>query len=143
MIDTINNIKSEKMAYSVSAFVFFYSLCQYKPPQTPICFTRINTFLLMEVRSSRHAIFREYLLSVTSALQCSGYLANIEHWENWTVLDEKVVFVLKVCDLVITNVDLVNHEAMFPEYSWNIPRMFVSKIFQAYPWNIVKWWKYF
>ena len=57
-------------------------------------------------------------------------------------LDGKVVFVLKVYDLIITNVDLLanssNHEVMFPEYSRNIPRMSVSKIFQGYPQNIVK-----
>ena len=63
------------------------------------------------------------------------------------VLDRKVVSVLKVYDLIITNVDLLanssNHEVMFPEYSRNIPRMSVSKIFQGYPRNIVKLWKYF
>ena len=63
------------------------------------------------------------------------------------VLDGKVVFVLKVYDLIITNVDLLanssNHEVMFPEYSRNIPRMSVSKIFQGYPWNIVRLRKYF
>ena len=57
-------------------------------------------------------------------------------------LDGKIAFVLKVYDLMITNVDLLanssNHEVMFPEYSRNIPRMFISKIFQGYPWNIVK-----
>ena len=58
------------------------------------------------------------------------------------VLDGKFVFVLKVYDLIITNVDLhansSNHEVMFPEYSRNIPQMSVSKIFQGYPQNIVK-----
>ena len=62
---------------------------------------------------SRHAIFREYSLSVRSTLQCSGH------------------------DLTITNVDLLanssNHRAIFPEYSKNIPRISVSKIFQGYP----------
>ena len=57
------------------------------------------------------------------------------------VLDGKVVFVLKVYDLIITNADLSanssNHEVMFPEYSRNIPQMFVSKMFQGYPRNIV------
>ena len=52
------------------------------------------------------------------------------------VLDGKV-FLFKVYDLIITNVDLLanssNHEVMFPEYSRNIPRMSVSKIFQEYP----------
>ena len=40
------------------------------------------------------------------------------------VLDGKVVFVLKVYDLIIANVDLLanssNHEVMFPEYSRDI-----------------------
>ena len=58
------------------------------------------------------------------------------------VLDGKVVFVLKVYDLIIANADLLanssNHEVMFPEHSRNIPRMPFSKIFQGYPRNIVK-----
>ena len=40
------------------------------------------------------------------------------------VLDGKVVFVLEVYDLIITNADLLanssNHEVMFPEHSRNI-----------------------
>ena len=58
------------------------------------------------------------------------------------VLDGKVVFVLKVYDLIITDVDLLanssNQEVMFPEYLKNIPRISVSKIFHEYPRNIVK-----
>ena len=58
------------------------------------------------------------------------------------ILYEKVVFVLKAYDLTITNVDPLgnysNHKAMFPEYSKNIPRTSVSKIFQGYPQKIVK-----
>ena len=46
-------------------------------------------------------------------------------------LDRKVVFVLKMYDLTITNVNLLanssNHKAMFPEYLKNIPRISVSK----------------
>ena len=53
------------------------------------------------------------------------------------ILDGKVALVLKVYDLMIANVDLLanfsNHKAMFPEYSKNIPRLSVSKIFQGYP----------
>ena len=48
------------------------------------------------------------------------------------VLDGEVVFMLKVYDLIITNVDLLanfsNHELMFPEYLRNIPRVYVSGI---------------
>ena len=58
------------------------------------------------------------------------------------VFNEKIFIVLKVYDLIITNVDLLanssNHEVMFPEYSRNIPRMPISKIFQGYLQNIVK-----
>ena len=58
------------------------------------------------------------------------------------VLNGKVVFVSKVYDLITTNVDLLanssNHEVMFPEYSRNILRIAISKIFQRYPRNIVK-----
>ena len=50
-------------------------------------------------------------------------------------LDRKIVFVLKVYDLIIKNVHLLanssNHEVMFPEFSRNIPRMSVLKIFQG------------
>ena len=58
------------------------------------------------------------------------------------VLDGKVVFVLIVYDLLITNVDLLanssNHEVMFPEYLRNMPQISVSKIFQRFSQNIVK-----
>ena len=54
---------------------------------------------------------------------------------------------LKAYDLIIANIDLLpsssNHEVMFPEYSRNIPEMFVSKISQGYPRNIIKLFKYF
>ena len=50
---------------------------------------------------------------------------------------------LKVYDLLITDVDLlansINYEAMFPEYSKNIPRMSVSKIFQV---DLEENWKF-
>ena len=57
------------------------------------------------------------------------HLGNIlKIYEN--VLDGKVVFVLKVYDLIITTVDLLanssNHLVMFPEYSEYIPRLSVS-----------------
>ena len=56
------------------------------------------------------------------------------------VLDGKVVFVLKVYDLIIANIDLLanssNLKVMFPEYSRNIPRMSVSKSFHGYSRNI-------
>ena len=58
------------------------------------------------------------------------------------VFDGKVVFVLKMYDLTITNVDLLanssNHRAMFPEYAKNIPPISVSKVFLGYPQNIVR-----
>ena len=58
------------------------------------------------------------------------------------VIGGKVIFVLKVYDLIITNVDLLanssNHEVMFPEYSRNISRMSFSKIFHGYSRNTVK-----
>ena len=58
------------------------------------------------------------------------------------VLNGKFVFLLKVYDMIIKNVDLLanssNHEVMFSEFSRNIPQMSVSKIFQGYPGNIAK-----
>ena len=78
-----------------------------------------------QILPSRHATFREYLLS----LQCSG-------------IHRKVVFVLKMYDLMETNVDLlensINHKAMFLEYCKNIPQISVLKIFQGYPRNIFR-----
>ena len=48
------------------------------------------------------------------------------------ILDEKVVFALKVHDMTITNVDLLanssNHKAIFPEYSKNIPHVCFKNI---------------
>ena len=68
-----------------------------------------------------------------------------EHFKGkdfFKVLDGKVVFVLKVYDLIIANVDLLanssNHEVMFPEYSRNIPRIPFLITFQGYSRNIVK-----
>ena len=50
--------------------------------------------------------------------------------------DGKVVFVLKMYDLMKTNVDLLvnygNHKAMFSEYSKDIPWISVSKRFQGF-----------
>ena len=50
-------------------------------------------------------------------------------------------------DLTKANVDLSanssNHKAMFPEYSKNIPQIYVSKVFQGYPWNIARLQKCF
>ena len=55
---------------------------------------------------------------------------------------EKLLFVFKMYDLKITNVDCLansrNHKAMFPEYLKNIAQISVSKIFQGYPRNIVR-----
>ena len=54
---------------------------------------------------------------------------------------------LKVYDLAITNVDLLqnpsNHKAMLPDNSYNIRRISVWKIFQGYPQDIVMLWKFF
>ena len=83
------------------------------------------------------------------SLSVATFGTSREHLENslkekifLKVLDGKVVFVLTVYDLIITNVELLanfsNHEVIFPEYLRNIPQMPVSKIFQGYPWNIVK-----
>ena len=48
---------------------------------------------------------------------------------------ENFFFVLKVYDLMITNVDLLanssNYKTMFPQYSKNITQISVSKIFQG------------
>ena len=66
-----------------------------------------------------------------------------EHFKGkdlFKVLDGKVVFVLKLYDLIITNIDLLanssNYEVIFTKYSRNI--MSVSNIFQGYPPNSVK-----
>ena len=84
-----------------------------------------------------------YSLSVSMFETFSEYLGNILKEKIFLkVLDGIVVFVLKLYDLIIANVNILlnnsNHEVMFPEYSRNIPRVAVSKIFQGYPRNIVK-----
>ena len=62
-------------------------------------------------------------------------------------IDEKVVFVLKAYDLIITNVYLLanssNHKIVFPGNSTKIPRISVLKSFQKYPWNIIRLCKCF
>ena len=99
------------------------------------------------------AIFGECSLSVAIFGECSLSVAifgtSREHLGNTLkeklsskVLDGKVAFLLKVYDLIITNINLLgnssNHKVIFPEYSRGIPPMPVSKIFQGYPWIIVK-----
>ena len=106
-------------------------------------------YLFFKKHPSRHAISREYSLNNPSSLQCSLIHGTFrEHFKGkgfLKVLHERVVFVLEVYDLVITNVDLFanssNHKVMFPEYSRNIPRMSVSKSFQGYTRNILRLWK--
>ena len=87
--------------------------------------------------------FTESSLSVAMFGKSREHLGNILKKNIFLkVLDGTVVFVLKVHDLIITNISLLanfsNLEVMFPEYSRNIPRMAISKIFQGYPQNIVK-----
>ena len=93
-------------------------------------------------------IFAERSLSVTMFRAYRKHLGNMSKKNIFkNILDGKVVFMLKVYDFTKTNVDLFadssNHEAMFPEYSTNFPRISVLKIFQGYPGNIVILWKCF
>ena len=75
--------------------------------------------------------FREYV-------EAKYFLANSQ-WKSRCLL--------KVCDLTITNLDLLenssNHKAIFPEYKENIPQIFVSKMLQGYPRKIARLWKHF
>ena len=89
------------------------------------------------------AAFAECSLSAAMFGASRKHLGNILKEEIfWKVLIGKVFFMLKVYDLIITNVDLLanssNNKVMFPEYTRNIPRMSVSKIFQGYSQNIGK-----
>ena len=89
------------------------------------------------------AIFAECSHSISIFWTSREHLGNVLKEKIFSkVLDGKVVFVLKVYDLIITNIYLLanssNHEVMFPEYSRNIPQISVSKIFQGYPQTIVK-----
>ena len=93
-------------------------------------------------------ILGECSLSVALFRASREYLRNILKENIFKkVLDGKVVFVLKVCDLTKTNVDLLtsssNYKAMFLEYSQYIPRISISKMFQGYCRNILKLWKCF
>ena len=88
-------------------------------------------------------IFAECSLNVAMFQTSREHLGNIFK-ENifYQILNGKVIFVLKINDLTKINVDLLanssNQKAMFHEYSKNIPRISVSKIFQGYPRNIVR-----
>ena len=82
-----------------------------------------------ETFSRRHAVFREYSLSVPPTLQCSGIQGTFreyfkESFFKKKFFDEKFVFVLKVHDLKKTNVDLLpnssNDKAMLPDNSTKI-----------------------
>ena len=111
------------------------------------CFFVIIT-ITSQLAHNIPGIFVEYSFSVAKFQISREHLKNILKENTFKKInDEKVVFVLKVYDLTITNDDLLvnssNHKAMFPEYSKNIPRISVSKIFQGYPWNIVRLWKCF
>ena len=99
-----------------------------------------------QLSPSRHAVFREYSLSVSISLAMfrasREHLGNIKQTTFYKILDGKVVFLDgKEYHLTITNVNLLanssNHKGMFPEYSKNILRISFSKIFQGYPRNIV------
>ena len=88
-------------------------------------------------------IFSECSLSVAMFRTSREHLGNILEENIFKkILNGKVVFVLKVYNLTMTNVDLLvnssNYKAMFPEYLKNIPRISVSKIFQGYFRNIAK-----
>ena len=88
-------------------------------------------------------IFAECSLSVEMFGTFGKHLGNILKYKIFQkILNGKAIFVLKVYDLMITNVDLLansnNHVVLFPEYSRNMPQMSVSKIFQGYPKNIIK-----
>ena len=92
-------------------------------------------------------VFAECFLSVAMFRASREHLGNmLKEIFLKKILDEKVVFMLKVYDLTITNVDLLgsssNHKTIFSEYSKNISQIFVSKIFQGYHWNIARLWKY-
>ena len=83
-------------------------------------------------------IFTECPLSVAMFQASREHLGNMLRQNIFQkILGGKVLFVLKVYDLTIKNVDLLanssNHKAMFPEYLKNIPRISISKIFQGYP----------
>ena len=82
-------------------------------------------------------ILAECSLNVAMFRTSRKHLENIlEEKISQKVIDEKVIFLLKVYDLIITNIDVLanssNHEVMFPKYSRIIPRMPVSKKFQVY-----------
>ena len=93
-------------------------------------------------------IFAECSLNVVMFRASREHLGHILEENIFSkFISGKVVFALKVYDLTITNVDFLvnssNHKAMFLEYSKNIPRISVSKMFQGYSRNIAKLWKYF
>ena len=118
-------------------------------PRTSSCtqiYTCINTSTCTRISQPAHnvpGIFAECSLSVAMFRASKEHLRNILKKNIFKkILNGKIAFVLKVYDLTMSNVDILvnssNHKAMFPEYSKNIPRISVSKIFQGYSRNIAK-----
>ena len=104
-----------------------------------------SLLVIFDTQPARNSpgIFVECSLSIAMFLTSREHLGIILKGNIFKkVFDEKVVFALKMYDLIITNVDLSvnsnNHEVIFPKYLANIPQMSISKIFQGYPQNIVK-----
>lgn len=109
-----------------------------------------SLLVIFDTQPARNSpgIFVECSLSIAMFLTSREHLGIILKGNIFKkVFDEKVVFALKMYDLIITNVDLSanssNHKVIFPEYSRNISRMSVSKSFQGYLRNILRLWKCF
>ena len=67
-------------------------------------FNFLLSYLERTLYPSWHAIFREYSLSLPSALQCSRHPRNMLKQNSfWQTLNGKVVFVFKVYNLTIIN----------------------------------------
>ena len=105
----------------------------------------IMIFLMMIILPACNIlwIFAECPLNVALFWTSREHLGNIlKEKKIKKILNGKVVFALKIYDLTTTNFDPLanssNHKAMFREYSKNIPQISVSKIFQRYPWNILR-----
>ena len=94
-----------------------------------------------------NAIFREYSLSAPSALKSFGYPGTFKEHVKGKYFKTNPrwnsCFCVKSVSCYRQMANFKNYEAMFPEYSKNIPGIYVSKIFQGYHRNIVRFLKCF
>ena len=130
--------KTQKYVIKTFVIIHVYAL-EFAPDcyKTEKCLINPSILILLQ--------FNFFADTQYPAISVAMFGTSREHWRNilkernfLKVLYGKKKFVLKVYDLIITNVDLLgnssNQKIMFPEYSRNIPQMPASqKYFKDFP----------